>query len=53
MTAITFIDIALKVVTDRPEVARNASILGILAQKIDPLNKVELNLIWKTINSSK
>ncbi|KAI3734803.1 hypothetical protein L6452_14282 [Arctium lappa] len=44
-------DVAMKIVTDHPELARDASILNVLARKPYALNRVRHNIIRKIINS--
>ncbi|KAJ9553537.1 hypothetical protein OSB04_017582 [Centaurea solstitialis] len=47
-----FYDVALNIVKDRPELANNGNVLGILARKPNAFNGMEQKLLKRIINSS-
>ncbi|KAI3781499.1 hypothetical protein L2E82_11515 [Cichorium intybus] len=44
-------DMALKIVQERPELASNGNVLGVLARKPDAFIETKSNIIWRKINS--
>lgn len=53
MISLTFLDIALKIVKEHPELDSNGSVLGVLARKPDVFAETESDIFKRTFNWGK